>query len=265
MEPLITIYNAGSCEEVLSPRYHHRLSAANMPRVIIQWTRSGYGIHESAGIKQIVPSEYAFVIVTPEPSEYYYPKEGREPWMIDWIDFVGPLALNLFGAFRDKFGPVVSLRRKGTASVHFHRLIKGALGRQHRDRWAESREAYAFLLEWWREALHGDDDVRTIDTVLSLCETMAYRLMTVKELASECGMSREHFTRCFTRQVGISPAAWLRQRRLAAASVLLREDPILSLASIARETGFASARQLMVSFRRSYGVATEEYRRKYNR
>lgn len=232
-----------------------------MPRVIVQWTRSGYGVYENSDGQRLLPSEYAFVIIAPEVAEYYYPKEGKEPWIIDWVDFVGPLALSLFARFREQFGPVVPLRRKGMAAIHFHRLITSTLAKAPRDRWAESREAYAFLLEWWREALHADDDAKIIETVLSLCETAAYRLMTVKELASECGMSREHFTRCFTRQVGVPPAAWLRQRRLAAAALLLQEDAGLSLASIARETGFATARQLMAAFRRAYGMTTEEYRR----
>lgn len=106
----------------------------------------------------------------------------------------------------------------------------------------------------------GDEEGKVIQAVLSLCQAMPYRQMTVKELASECGLSREHFSRIFTRQLGVSPAMWLRQRRLTVAATLLREDPSRPLALIAREAGFAHGRQLMTAFRRAYGMTTEEYR-----
>lgn len=263
MEPLLTIFNAGLREAAVSPRYYHNnMSEARAPRVVVQWTRSGYGVHEDAGGRHLLPAEYAFVMILPKDVKYYYPKEATEPWVFDWVDFVGPLAMTLFGGFCEKFGSVILLRKKGVAAIHFHRTITAALSRGPRDRWEESREAYAFLTEWWREALRADEDDNIIETVLSLCQTTPYRLMTVKELAAECGMSREHFTRMFTRQLGISPATWLRQRRLTVAATLLREDAARPLALVARESGFATARQLMAAFRRAYGMTTEDYRRR---
>jgi len=266
VEPLLTIFNAGLREAAVSTRYHHTFSASSAARVIVQWTRSGCGVYEDGHGSRLLPPGSAFVIVLPKVSQYYYPHDSTAPWVFDWVDLVGPLAATLFGGLCEKFGPVIPLRPKGTAAIHFHRVITAALSRSPRDRWAESREAYAFLSEWWRESLqafHADEDGKTkeIETVLALCRAAPFRQMTVKELAAECGVSREHFTRLFTRQLGVSPALWLRQRRLAVAAALLREDSARPLALVAREAGFANGRQLMAAFRRAYGVTTEEYRR----
>ncbi len=258
-EALLTISNAGLQEWVTSPRYHHRYDERSLPRVIIQRTCRGYGVYGDADGRREVAPDHAFVITLPQEVEYLYPKEASEPWVIDWIDFVGPLAQTLMRGFVRQFGPVIALPRQSTAGICFLRLIERFRSGQRGDRWEESREVYAFVLEWCRQTLRGSDEGRVMEMLRSLGESSAFRPLTVKELAAECGMSREHFTRLFKRQIGIAPAEWLRQRRLEAAARLL-SDPTMTLATIARQTGFASGRHLMDAFRRHFGMTTSAYR-----
>ncbi len=261
VEPFITISNANSREIVSSPRYYHDYTERTTSRVIVQWTRKGYGIYEDADGIRRVEKESAFVIITPDNSRYYYPRGETAPWLIDWVDFTGALAESLFREFKERYGPVVPLSFKGTAGILLSRLISKVEKGELRDRRESSREAYNFILEWWREAAQTEEE-RHLSSVIEACTgNGANRFMTIKELAAECGLSREHFTRCFVQQTGISPSAWLRRQRLAAAAALLRDNPGLTLATVARETGFATGRHLAASFRRAYGTAVGEYRR----
>jgi transcriptional regulator GlxA family with amidase domain len=86
----------------------------------------------------------------------------------------------------------------------------------------------------------------------------------MKEVAARAGMSREHFTRLFTRQMGNGPAAFLRGIRLEAAARLLRTTE-LPVAEAAFRSGWASATKLDYFFKRRYGVSPREYRRNSNR
>lgn len=66
---------------------------------------------------------------------------------------------------------------------------------------------------------------------------------SVKRLAAETGVSREHLTEVFTARYGESPGAWLLRRRLEHASELLRETG-RPVGEIARVCGLGSARRL---------------------
>lgn len=260
MEPIMMITNAASREVVSSPRYIHDIGELSKPRVIVQRTRKGYGCYASEAGERRVSEGFAFVIIVPERARYFYPKEACEPWLIDWADFSGPLAISLFREFKEQFGPVVSLPMKGSAGILFSRLIARAETESFNDRREVSQAVYAFLLEWWREAAQSEEGGRLLEIVNACTGAGVGRLTTIKELASECGMSREHFTRTFTRQTGVPPAEWLRQQRLTAAAESLRQNPSLTIGAVARETGFATARHLSASFRRAYGITIDAYR-----
>ncbi|WP_462378818.1 AraC family transcriptional regulator [Pseudomonas sp. Marseille-QA0892] len=77
-------------------------------------------------------------------------------------------------------------------------------------------------------------------------------------LAAEVGLSAFHFSRVFRRTVGMPPYAWLCQRRLEQAKVLLRAGCLpLEVAAL---LGFSDQSHLTRQFKRAYGVAPGEYR-----
>ncbi|HWL53943.1 MAG TPA: AraC family transcriptional regulator [Chthoniobacteraceae bacterium] len=260
-EPIITATKAGVRETRTSPSYELRVDS-DLPRrhrVILQWTLSGRGIFELEGRKWELRPEKAFIALQPENGRFYYPPKGREAWTFSWIDFLGPMAKDAFRQFRDQFGPVVELRENSLPAIRLSRLIADVASKKPRSRWETSVQAYTFLMEWWQEAIQPLTGSMMIETVVKLCEAHEYELFTVKELAAECGVSREGFTRIFKRFMGTSPAAYLRERRLKAAATLLKGSA-LSLPEIARKTGFSSGHHLMTALRRRYGVITSELR-----
>lgn len=81
---------------------------------------------------------------------------------------------------------------------------------------------------------------------------------TVARLAEFSGMSREGFSRHFTREYGLPPHAFQVMARLNHARELLREgkSPILA----ASEAGFADQSHMGRHFRRFFGVTPGRYR-----
>lgn len=83
---------------------------------------------------------------------------------------------------------------------------------------------------------------------------------SLPELAQACKLSASHFSRAFKNSTGLSPQAWLQQRRVEHAKELLR-DEALSLGAIAQTCGFADQSHFTRVFGRITGVPPAHWRR----
>lgn len=80
------------------------------------------------------------------------------------------------------------------------------------------------------------------------------------ELAEVAGLSPFHFTRVFKRATGLTPWAFVRQRRLELARQLLATSE-LPIATVAARCGYASLGRFSTSFGRFSGLSPGRYRR----
>ncbi len=79
-------------------------------------------------------------------------------------------------------------------------------------------------------------------------------------LASEAGLSRFHFCRAFKESTGLSPHAWLRQRRLEQAMEMLRDTDV-SVVAVAEALGYGSQTAFAAAFKRLTGETPTNWRR----
>jgi len=250
-------------ESISSPRYRWNCFDRGAERfVIMQWTHSGEGVYENRRGPQRVPKDHAFISLVPERATYYYPPDAREPWVFSWINWYGTLAYEIFRRFQARFGSVIPLSSRGAAAAALRRLIALAGEPASAERSSVSLQSYAFALEWWREAAAptGGRESR-LARALQFCRQHFREPLGVKEIASEAGMSREHFTRLFVEEMDQPPAAFLRELRVNEAATLLRETE-LPLREVAMRSGFYSTRHLMRTFQRVHRVGPSEYRRR---
>lgn len=84
--------------------------------------------------------------------------------------------------------------------------------------------------------------------------------LTVTLLAAEVGLSLCHFSRSFRASFGVTPSAWLAERKLARAMEQLLE-PGRTVEEIAIDLGYHSGSQLARLFRRRMGSSPAGYRR----
>ena len=79
------------------------------------------------------------------------------------------------------------------------------------------------------------------------------RPLTIEDLAERARMSARNFQRVFTRQCGMPPAKFIERLRIERARVII-EDTDLSMAQIARNSGFDSEQRMRRSFQRVLGI-----------
>jgi AraC family transcriptional regulator, alkane utilization regulator len=82
---------------------------------------------------------------------------------------------------------------------------------------------------------------------------------TVDRLAASAGYSRSAFAARFRELVGEAPMAYVARTRLVRAAMLL-ERPDLTLAQVARRTGYANEFSFSRAFKRAFGVPPGLYR-----
>jgi AraC-type DNA-binding domain-containing proteins len=81
--------------------------------------------------------------------------------------------------------------------------------------------------------------------------------VTLIELAKEAGLSRYQLIRAFARELGLTPHAYILQRRIALAQRLIRAG--CDLAEVASEAGFCDQSHLTRRFVRQFGVTPRRY------
>ncbi|MFD9442367.1 AraC family transcriptional regulator [Streptomyces sp. NPDC060006] len=108
----------------------------------------------------------------------------------------------------------------------------------------------------WCRAL--DDPV--VGIALRLLHDTPARPWTVADLAAKVGVSRAALARWFTALVGEPPMTYLAAWRITLAADLLRETDY-SVATIAKQVGYANAFALSVAFKRLRGTRPSDHRR----
>jgi AraC-like DNA-binding protein len=82
----------------------------------------------------------------------------------------------------------------------------------------------------------------------------------VEELARECGFSKAHFSRAFSRSVGMAPHRWLMKRRIEVVKETLR-DGRMSVSDVAAACGFCDQAHLTRVFTKMVGTSPRAWRR----
>jgi transcriptional regulator GlxA family with amidase domain len=81
----------------------------------------------------------------------------------------------------------------------------------------------------------------------------------LKDLAAAAALSAHHFSELFRQSVGVSPYAYVLERRVERAKHLLR-DSMLGVLDIALAVGFSDQSHFSKIFRRAAGVTPSAYR-----
>ena len=85
--------------------------------------------------------------------------------------------------------------------------------------------------------------------------------LSIATLANRTGLSPRHFARLFQQEVGVAPATWVKEARVAAARRLLESEDAFPK-QVAGECGFANADTLRRAFVRLVGITPAEYRKR---
>jgi len=101
-----------------------------------------------------------------------------------------------------------------------------------------------------------------IRNAIEFIERECCREITLDELADIAGLSKFHFSRLFSKYIGISPIQYISSCRIRRAEKYLLESPA-SISTVARETGFNSHSAFISHFKSATGFTPSEYRKRH--
>ncbi|GAB3071260.1 helix-turn-helix transcriptional regulator [Salinicoccus sesuvii] len=101
---------------------------------------------------------------------------------------------------------------------------------------------------------------KTVQECISYMEANLNERLTLESLSAYCGYSKYHFLRLFKSEVGITPSTYLRNRRIAVASVLLLETE-MDILNIALYFQFQSQESFTRAFKEIYELPPAKYRK----
>ncbi|MEX1117257.1 MAG: AraC family transcriptional regulator [Terrimicrobiaceae bacterium] len=230
-------------ERVSSQSYRwDNLQRGDTSFVIIQRTHSGQGSFFWRGRSYDVEPGHAFVALVPEASGYAFEGKPQNPWIFSWLNFYGSPAMALARTAREAHGPVLPLGATSPAGRLYTQLITRRASPQSPI--LHATECYRFLATWFDElGRRSDAEDDPVAVALRIMENRYHEPLSIKGLASECGMTREHFTRLFSQAVGTGPATHLRAIRWRHASRLLLAGAV-TLKETALRCGFPSVTSL---------------------
>jgi len=237
------------------------LQRGDAPFLVIQHTLVGEGRLDFAGMHYRLTPGQTMVLSLPHAHRYWL--ERGQHWQYFWMVLNGREALRLAREIIDVAGPVSTL----PAPV-IDRLAGACLtliARSEITPGEASAASYAAMA-----ALH-DGVFATSATPQQALPPLIARLVAhidanldqplrVERLALLTGMSRAHFVRQFTLATGTAPSDYVLARRIERIERLLLATD-MSVAAIARATGFADANYLAKAFRRQTGMAPLQFRK----
>lgn len=212
--------------------------------------------------KKIVPGSGCFALGSSN-HRYHLPQESPG-WTFAWIRVQHRwMVASVVKQMRDR-GPLVTVAPDHSLSRAFLRLVRGALQKDYRDRFAVELAMSDFVLAYQRwvaeEHRRPADGLSLLDEVRTRVVAALPRAIGVDALAAGYDMSRGHFSHLFRACTGLTPARYATDVRINEAIRLLRETRY-PLKVIASACGFANANHFGKVFRRFRHVTPRAFRR----
>ena len=244
--------------------YHHISSAVrDAGYCSFQFTLSGEGIFKDSNGEYRVGPGQGFLFNTRDSDwEYFFPSSSVVPWEFVYIEFFGDSVFEQQHELVNRYGPVFTL---GLNAPLIRELF------HHRDKgWAlktvsvseSARLINSLMTALFQSAEPQEDEV--LDTLSErACLYIGEHLsqpITTEAIAKELRVSREHLTRIFHQNMGITPYKFILLEKMAYACNLLRTTT-LSIKEIAYETGDSSPEHFSRLFKKHHAQTPGQYRR----
>jgi AraC-like DNA-binding protein len=250
-------------ETILSPSYqnHGRFRTAET-HCLFKYTLRGEGIFLDADGEHRVPEGHGFLCtINDVRTAYYYPPGATAPWTFVWVVFDGDAARRMTREIVRRYGAIYTLPR---ACAEVQRLLEfrkaGRVRRTIAPAWGARVVTDLLLaLAGTREEAQAEPEDVLVRRARQVVAERVEAPLTVTEVAGRLNVSREHLTRRFAEQTGLTPHDYILRQKLLLACQLLKETT-LSNKQVAQRLGFGEPSHFTRTFRRVLQMPPSRFR-----
>lgn len=243
-------------------RYWWDNQGRNHGSVVIQWTLAGELLYrDPRGDVRVQPGQ-AVLFTQPSDSSYGLPPDARATYVTEWVNLCGAGLPETWQALIDLHGPVRTLPEDGPVFRAMRRLCDLSDPRARTSPVTMATAVHAFVMLLWEGEGGATAGRRPVDQAIDAMLASPTAPWSLKRLADEHGISREHLARAFHERVGEPPASWLAAQRVSRAIALLTATE-LPIQAVRDQAGFTSSHTLIRRVRAVTGCSPLELRRRH--
>lgn len=231
------------------------------PSSVFKYSLSGEGVLRIDGVEYRVPAGCAFLVNVNDPViDYFYPEEAKEPWEFIFLAFNG--AEKQVASINGRLGYIYHLQKESW-------LINSLL------RYQENAESIQLLAPGEAHARVQSVLSSLIDSVIMYGKSGGKRRLfsrvsemihknieqrlSLVDVAEKMDMSKEHLSRSFRGESGMTVLEYIQREQMRHARVLLKEGN-LSIKEISARLGFTNPSHFNRVFKRIAGMTPLDYR-----
>jgi AraC-like DNA-binding protein len=268
IEPLESLPRPGELVEEIQTAPYYRIDE-NMRRPFsggqFSLTLDGEGVFEVRGAAtRLRPGDGFLALHGERDVSYYYPPDGVKPWVFLWMSFNGAASERAIREINDHHGHIFHLSVVSGLVGELRAMVRrdGVLAPMKPGKAAEMSAGIlgALLDSKFREAERRADNLITTGFQEFVLKNIK-RDFGVPDAAEALSVSREHLSRVVSRRMGVTPAAYIREKRMREARHLLLETN-MACSDISKALGFSSPAGFSRTFKAVTGTTPERYRSK---
>lgn len=239
----------------------HGLKRGTAEFALIQVTLAGEGCLRVGDRHWRLQAGQAMLLHFPADNRYWLPPDSPA-WQFYYVCVHGREVMRHWIHLCESVGPVVEMPEDSPVLAQIGELVALGTAGEVRTPYQASSLAYGLTMSLLHTYLPraGTQRSAAITRACRYARANAGELVGVAEMARAAGLSRAHFSRIFAASEGMAPGEYLRQMRVELAVQLLSETD-LTVAEIARHSGFGESAYFARAFRRAVGLSPREFRR----
>lgn len=203
-------------------------------------------------------SEGCFIVISPGTVYRYFTNTG-DTINYMWIHFTGYEAEKLLKDCGISTDTIISCGIKSTMLERWQRMFREFVINDNYFIIVTSSILTEILAEFARSSIEKNRNLSLLTSILHIHEHYSSDIKVLK-LAEMEGLSEMYYRACFKRMMGISPNQYIINRRIEAASMMLKGFN-KSIEEVARAVGYEDVYYFGRIFKKKTGVSPGAYRK----
>jgi AraC-like DNA-binding protein len=230
--------------------------------IVFQYTISGSGVFKNKDGEYLVPAGSGFLCrVSDSDMSYYLPEDAKQPWHFQFFSFLGSSLFDTVDELTSRYGPIFSIPGDNPVIERMMNLMKR---NEYQMAFSESAGIAARFLNLLFQIteIDNDEDAPELELVRSAKNHIQQYLLNnlnAGEVARALNVSREHLSRIFSREAGITLYQYILREKVLHACHLLK-DTNMSSKEISIELGFDQPSHFSRTFLRIIKLTPRSFR-----
>jgi AraC-like DNA-binding protein len=230
------------------------------PYAVWQYSLSGRGCVEFKEGRRDLPPGSLMILTVPGPGVYYLPEDSGH-WEFVFLVMIGREAVRITRMIEQRLGNVALVKEASKTGGLLFEILSKLFAGEIPDPFVNSLYTYQLCMMFLEETGKNREirKKQSFEDLRIFLRANLYRDIPVEEMAALMRLSRSHFTRLFTREMGISPRMYLEDLRLKAAAELLFGKGVTVKETAAR-CGIYDVNYFCRVFKKRFGVSPGNYK-----